>query len=247
MALGEAVSLADVGRFAERRGARFEMLARAFAIALGQTPEREPQVMEGDAAGDLPFRSAPGAGRAGKARRIRRGPPASRRGWTETWRSCGETRACQPLSSWSRKCASAAENPLARPGEVRGRTRAPEKYRDVMKEARAILVRGEGKVAGEGPEVFREGARRRGVLALAQLLLEPEPVAVGGGGSLPEGRPESVRGSRRSSGPPPSKIRHGTRVEVTSGNSAVARRRATADPPEASAVGRGDGGISAWG
>src|SRR5439155_292835 len=86
---------------------------------------------------------------------------------------------------------------LARPGKIRGRARAPEKNGDVMKEARALLVRGEREVAREGPEVFRERACRRGVLALPQLLLEPEPVAVavGGAGVSVGGTGVSVGGS----------------------------------------------------
>jgi hypothetical protein len=79
---------------------------------------------------------------------------------------------------------------FASPSEVSGRPRASEENGDVMKEARAVLVRREGKLADERPEILREGARRRLFVLLSQLLLEPEPVAVSGGGSLPEGRPK---------------------------------------------------------
>ena len=66
-------------------------------------------------------------------------------------------------------------------GEVRGRARRSEEDRDIVKEAGAILFRREGKLFEHLPQVFGDRPRVGGIVAVAKLFLEAEPVAVRGG------------------------------------------------------------------
>jgi len=177
-AFGQAEALADGDGFAERRGARGEVLGGALGVELGETASREAEVVKGDSAGDLPLGRPPGErpveeghglaellGRRSQVRERRRevverpGVPSVLGVFLEVLEGHGER--------------------ASRSGEVRRRAGTPVEHGGVVKEPGPLFFGVERERREQLPQVVGERAGGLRVAAFAQLLLRPEPVAVG--------------------------------------------------------------------
>jgi hypothetical protein len=214
-AFGQPVRLSDLDRFAQRGGARLEMLRGVVGVFLGQAPPHNTHIVSGDAPRDGALFVAPGQ------RGLEEGDGflELRAGLSEVGERGGEVVQSAGAPAALIMNAEVIEGRLEggpRPGEVRGWPFGAEEDAEVVLETGALEIRGKGQLRQQGPEVVAQGARRGGLFRLGQLFLKAKPVPVRrfgvGAKRLPE-TPEQVLEVLADG----QRLRSGVGVQVTAG------------------------------
>jgi len=176
-AFRQSVGLANLDRFPQRGGARFEMLGGVRRVLLGQPPPYNTHIVSRDAPRDGALLVAPGQRRLEE----RHGFLQLRPGLTEVGESRREVvkRAGAPAAFVvDTEVFERGLELRSGPGEIGRRTLGPEEDAEVVMKARPLDLGRKRQLRQLLPEIVGQCARRGRVLGVGQLLLKAEPLPV---------------------------------------------------------------------